>query len=54
MDRRQFVKEVLLWTAGLSLGGPSFKITPLQGSPSSPDAWGSQRKGLSLTCHKSY
>lgn len=30
MDRRQFVKEVLLWTAGLSLGVPCFKITPLQ------------------------
>lgn len=26
MDRRQFVKEVLLWSAGLSLGIPSIKV----------------------------
>ena len=29
MDRRKFVKDVLLWTAGLSLGVPCFKIAPL-------------------------
>lgn len=36
MDRRQFVKDVLLWTAGLSLGVPCVKITPLQAALPSP------------------
>lgn len=35
MDRRQFVKDVLLWTAGLSLGVPCFKIAPLQAAQQS-------------------
>ena len=36
MDRRQFVKDVLLWTAGLSLGVPCLKITPLHAAPPPP------------------
>ena len=36
MDRRQFVKEVVLWTAGLSLGIPCLKILPVQAAPAAP------------------
>jgi uncharacterized protein (DUF362 family) len=35
MDRRQFVKDVLLWTAGLSLGVPCLKV-PLLAAASPP------------------
>lgn len=36
MDRRQFVKDVLLWTAGLSLGVPCLKILPVHAVPVAP------------------
>lgn len=36
MDRRQFVKEVLLWSAGLSLGVPCIKIAKSHASPPPP------------------
>lgn len=36
MDRRQFVKDVLLWTAGLTLGVPCFKVSPLEAAPPAP------------------
>jgi uncharacterized protein (DUF362 family) len=36
MDRRQFVKEVLLWTAGLSFGVPCLRIKPLQAAAPAP------------------
>ena len=36
MDRRQFVKDVLLWTAGLSLGVPCLKILPVQAASVAP------------------
>ncbi len=36
MDRRQFVKDVLLWTAGLSLGVPCLKILPVYAAPVTP------------------
>ena len=36
MDRRQFVKDVLLWTAGLSLGVPCLRILPVQATPAAP------------------
>ncbi len=36
MDRRQFVKDVLLWTAGLSLGVPSLHISPAQAALAAP------------------
>ncbi len=42
MDRRKFVKDVLLWTAGLSLGVPCFKIAPLLAA-SSPSVLGVAR-----------
>jgi len=34
MDRRQFIREVLLWTAGLGLGIPCLKIGSLHAAPS--------------------
>lgn len=33
MDRRKFVKEVLLWTAGLGLGVPCLKVPLLAAAP---------------------
>ncbi|MGB3211232.1 MAG: DUF362 domain-containing protein [Desulforhopalus sp.] len=36
MDRRQFIKEVLLWTAGLNLGVPCLKITSLRAAVPPP------------------
>ena len=36
MDRRQFVKEVLLWTAGLSFGVPCFRLDSLQAAQPTP------------------
>lgn len=36
MDRRQFVKDVLLWTAGLGVGIPCLDISTLQATPASP------------------
>ncbi len=36
MDRRKFVKDVALWTTGMSLGVPCFKITPLEAALSAP------------------
>jgi len=36
MDRRQFVRDVLFWTAGLSLGVPCWKSTLLQAAPPPP------------------
>ena len=36
MDRRQFVKDVLLWSAGIGLGVPCFKITRSHAAPPPP------------------
>ncbi len=33
MNRRQFVRDVLLWSAGLSLGVPCFDITDISAAP---------------------
>lgn len=37
MDRRQFVREILLWSAGLSLGVPCLKIAKSYAAPAAPD-----------------
>ncbi|GAB6193865.1 DUF362 domain-containing protein [Desulfocastanea catecholica] len=36
MDRRQFVRDVLLWSAGVSLGVPCWKIASLQAANPPP------------------
>ncbi len=37
MDRRQFVRDVLLWSAGLSLGVPCFELAATSASPMAPE-----------------
>jgi uncharacterized protein (DUF362 family) len=36
MNRRQFVRDVLLWSAGLSLGVPCFDIAGISAAPAPP------------------
>ena len=36
MNRRQFVKDVLLWSAGLGLGVPTFDLATLAAAPAFP------------------
>ena len=37
MDRRQFVRDLLLWSAGLSLGVPCLRISRSYAAPATPD-----------------
>ncbi len=36
MNRRQFVRDVLLWSTGLSLGVPCFDVADVSAAPASP------------------
>ncbi len=36
MDRRQFVRQVLLWSAGVGLGVPCLRVNPLQAAVPAP------------------
>ena len=50
MDRRQFVKDVLLWTAGLSLGVPCLKILPAQAALAAPVLGVAKGEDYRLAC----
>jgi uncharacterized protein (DUF362 family) len=52
MDRRQFVRQVLLWSAGVSLGVPCLRINPLQAAIPAPIVGVAQGKDFRLLVEK--
>jgi uncharacterized protein (DUF362 family) len=52
MDRRQFIKDVLLWSAGVSLGVPCLRINPLQAAIPVPIVGVAQGKDYRLLVEK--
>lgn len=52
MDRRQFVQQVVLWSAGLSLGVPCFKVGESFAKPAMPDVGYGKAKDYPLLVRK--
>lgn len=52
MNRRQFVRDVLLWSAGLSLGVPCFDVTDISAAPVLPSLGVASGKDYRLLVEK--